>query len=118
VSNSTYAELFRDEFPERYFEMYIAEQNMVGAALGSALRGKLPFVSTFAAFLTRAFRSDSDELSFRCHSEIRRVPCGGLDRPGRSSQMGLEDLAMFRTVPDSVVLCPCDAISTERLWKR
>ena len=55
VSNSTYAEIFKEAYPERFFEMYIAEQNMVGAALGLSCRGKIPFVSTFAAFFTRAF---------------------------------------------------------------
>ena len=55
MSNSTYAEIFEDAYPEQFFEMYIAEQNMVGAGLGLATRGKIPFVSTFAAFFSRAF---------------------------------------------------------------
>lgn len=115
VSNSTNAELFRDEYPDRFFEMYIAEQNMVGAALGLSLRGKLPFVSTFAAFMTRAF----DQIRMSRHSDPNMKFAGshagvsiGEDGP---SQMGLEDIAMFRTILDGVVLYPCDAVSTERL---
>lgn len=115
VSNSTYAEFFKKSFPDRFFEMYIAEQNMVGAALGLARRGKLPFVSTFAAFLTRAF----DQIRMSQYSNAHIVFCGshagvsiGEDGP---SQMGLEDLAMFRGIRESTVLYPADAISTEKL---
>lgn len=115
VSNSTHAEDLKDERPEQFFEMFIAEQNMVGAATGLALRGKLPFVSTFAAFFTRAF----DQIRMSRHSDATIKFVGshagvsiGEDGP---SQMGLEDIAMFRSVPDSVVLYPSDAVSTERL---
>lgn len=115
VSNSTYAEIFKKEHPERFFEMYIAEQNMVGTALGFSRRGKLPFVSTFACFLTRAF----DQIRLCQYSDANIKFCGshagvsiGEDGP---SQMALEDLAMFRTLLNSVVLYPCDAISTEKL---
>ncbi len=115
VSNSTYAEIFRAGHPERFFEMFIAEQNMVGAALGLAIRGKLPFVSTFAAFMTRAF----DQIRMSRYSNANIKFCGShagvsIGEDG-SSQMGLEDLAMFRTLLDSVVLYPCDAVSTEKL---
>ncbi|TSC77313.1 MAG: transketolase [Parcubacteria group bacterium Gr01-1014_31] len=115
TSNSTFAEKMRQVYPERYVEMYIAEQNMVGAALGMARRGKIPFVSTFAAFFTRAF----DQIRMSQYSGGNIKFCGshagvsiGQDGP---SQMGLEDLAMFRTVLNSVVLYPCDAYSTEAL---
>jgi transketolase len=115
VSNSTYAEIFKDAYPQRFFEMYIAEQNMVGAALGLACRGKLPFVSTFAAFLSRAY----DQIRMSQYSDANLKFCGshagvsiGEDGP---SQMGLEDLAMMRAVLNSVVLYPCDAVSTEKL---
>jgi transketolase len=115
VSNSTRAEYFKKEHPDRFFEMFIAEQNMVGAALGLAIRGKVPFVSTFAAFLTRAF----DQIRMSQYSETNIKFVGshagvsiGQDGP---SQMGLEDIAMFRTLLDSVVLYPCDAVSAERL---
>jgi transketolase len=115
VSNSTYAEIFKEAYPQRFFEMYIAEQNMVGAALGLSRRGQLPFVSTFAAFLSRAY----DQIRMSEYSDANIKFCGshagvsiGEDGP---SQMGLEDLAMMRAVLGSVVLYPCDAVSTEKL---
>ncbi|MGD0230920.1 MAG: transketolase [Syntrophorhabdales bacterium] len=115
VNNSTYADIFKEAFPERYFEMYIAEQNMVGAAMGLYARGKLPFVSTFAAFFTRAF----DQIRMSRYSDAKITFTGshagvsiGEDGP---SQMGLEDIAMFRNITGSVVLYPADAVSTEKL---
>ena len=115
VSNSTFAEIFKEAYPERFFEMYIAEQNMVGAALGFSRRGKIPFVSTFAAFMSRAF----DQIRMSQYSEANIKFVGshagvsiGEDGP---SQMGLEDIAMFRTILDGVVLYPSDAVSTEKL---
>lgn len=115
VSNSTYSEIFRQKYPKRFFEMYIAEQNMVGAALGLSRRGKIPFVSTFAAFFSRAF----DQIRMSQYSDSNIKFCGshagvsiGEDGP---SQMGLEDIAMFRAILGSVVLYPCDAVSTEKL---
>ncbi|MFZ5453145.1 MAG: transketolase [Thermodesulfobacteriota bacterium] len=115
VSNSTMAEIFQEAFPGRFFEMYIAEQNMVGLGLGLARRGKIPFVSTFAAFLSRAF----DQVRMSQYSDPNLKFVGshagvsiGEDGP---SQMALEDLAMFRAVLQSVVLYPSDAVSTEKL---
>jgi transketolase len=115
VSNSTRAAYLKDQYPERFFEMYIAEQNMVGAALGLALRGKRPFVSSFAAFLTRA----ADQIRMNQYSEPDITYVGshagvsiGQDGP---SQMGLEDLSMFRSLLNSTVLYPCDAVSCERM---
>jgi transketolase len=115
VSNSTYAEVFEEAYPDRYFEMYIAEQNMVGTAVGLYTRGKLPFVSTFAAFLTRAF----DQIRMSQYSDANLKFCGshagvsiGEDGP---SQMGLEDIAMFRNILGGVVMYPADAVSTEKL---
>jgi transketolase len=115
VSNSTYAEIFKDTYPKKFFEMYIAEQNMVGAGLGLATRGKIPFVSTFAAFFSRTF--DQVRMSQYTGPNLKFAGSHagvsiGEDGP---SQMGLEDLAMFRAVRDSVVLYPADAVSTERL---
>jgi len=115
VSNSTFAEIFRDAHPNHFFEMYIAEQNMVGTALGLTRRGKIPFVSTFAAFLTRAF----DQIRMSQYSDANIKFCGShagvsIGEDG-SSQMGLEDIAMFRTLLHSVVLYPSDAVSTEKL---
>jgi transketolase len=115
TKNSTFSEKLLKAHPERFFEMFIAEQNMVGAATGLAARGKIPFVSTFAAFMTRAF----DQIRMAGVSRSNVKFCGshagisiGEDGP---SQMGLEDLAMFRVIPDAVVLYPSDATSTERL---
>jgi transketolase len=115
TKNSTFAETFLAAHPERYFESFIAEQNMVGVAVGLATCGKIPFVSTFAAFLTRAF--DHIRMAAISRVTIKYVGshCGvsiGEDGP---SQMGLEDLAMMRAIPHSTVLYPCDAVSTERL---
>ena len=115
VSNSTMALTFKNAHPDSFFEMYIAEQNMVGAAVGLSNRGKLPFVSTFSAFLSRAF--DQIRMSRYSDSNIKFVGSHagvsiGQDGP---SQMGLEDIALFRAILDSVVLYPCDAVSTERL---
>lgn len=114
VNNSTYADLFAQKYPERFFQCFIAEQNMVGMAAGLATQGFITFSSTFAAFLTRAY----DQLRM---SAISRLPLRivgshagvsiGQDGP---SQMGLEDIALFRTLPDSVILYPCDAVSTYR----
>jgi transketolase len=115
VSNSTYAEIFKKAYPERFFEMYIAEQNMVGAALGLSCRGKIPFVSTFAAFFTRAF--DQIRMSQYSDPNIKFVGSHagvsiGEDGP---SQMGLEDIAIFRALLNGVVLYPSDAVSTDKL---
>jgi len=117
VSNSTYAEIFKKKFPEHFFEMYIAEQNMVGMALGLSRREKIPFVSTFAAFLSRAF--DQIRMSQYSISNIKFVGSHSGVSIGEdgSSQMALEDIAMFRTLLNSVVLYPSDAVSTEKLVK-
>jgi transketolase len=115
VSNSTYSQIFKEAYPDRFFEMYIAEQNMVGTGAGLATRGKIPFVSTFAAFFTRAY----DQIRMSQYSELNLKFSGshagvsiGEDGP---SQMGLEDLAIFRAISNSVVLYPADAVSAERL---
>jgi transketolase len=115
VSNSTYSEIFREKYPERFFEMYIAEQNMVGAAIGFSCMGKIPFVSTFAAFFSRAF--DHIRMSRYSDANIKFIGSHGGVSVGEDgvSQMGLEDIAMFRTILDSVVLYPSDAVSTEKL---
>ena len=115
TKNSTYAEQFMTLHPDRYFEMFIAEQNLVGAGIGLAKRGKIPFVSTFAAFLSRAY--DQIRMSAISQANIKYTGshCGvsiGEDGP---SQMGLEDLAMFRAIPGAAVLYPSDAVSAERL---
>lgn len=115
VSNSTFSEIFEQAHPNRFFEMFIAEQNMVGAALGLSRRGKLPFVSTFAAFFSRAF--DQIRMSRYSEANIKFVGSHAGVSIGEdgASQMGLEDIAIFRTILDSVVLYPADAIATEQL---
>lgn len=115
VSNSTFSDIFGEAYPERFFEMYIAEQNMVGAALGLSRRGKIPFVSTFAAFITRAH--DQIRMSQYSDANIKFSGSHGGVSIGEdgSSQMGLEDIAMFRAMLNSVVLYPSDAVSTEKL---
>ncbi|MBN1386204.1 transketolase [Candidatus Woesearchaeota archaeon] len=115
VSNSTYSCKFKYEYPERFFEMYIAEQNMAGAALGLSLRGKIPFVSSFAAFLTRAY--DQIRMSQYSKANIKFVGSHAGVSIGEdgASQMGLEDISMFRSINGSVILYPSDSISTEKL---
>jgi transketolase len=115
VSNSTYAEIFRDAHPERFLEMYIAEQQMVAAAVGLQVLGWKPFASTFAAFLSRAY----DFVRMASISQATMALCGshagvsiGEDGP---SQMALEDLAEFRAVNSSTVLYPCDGNQTTKL---
>lgn len=119
VMNSTYEEGFAKAHPERFFQSYIAEQSMIGTALGLAVSGKLPVAATFACFLTRAF----DFLRMAGHSKPPHlVICGShagvsIGEDG-ASQMGLEDIAMMRTIADAAVLCPSDAVSTEHLTAR
>jgi transketolase len=115
VSNSTYTELFAKAYPERYFEMFIAEQQLVAAAVGLQVREWVPFASTFAAFFTRAY----DFIRMAAISQANIRLCGshagvsiGEDGP---SQMALEDLAMMRAVHGSTVLYPCDANQTAKL---
>ncbi|WP_343243110.1 transketolase [Streptomyces sp. SID12501] len=115
VSDSTRAEAFAKEYPDRFFECYIAEQQMVAAAVGLAARGWIPYASTFAAFMTRAH----DFLRMAAVSGAGLNLVGshagvaiGQDGP---SQMGLEDLAMFRALHGSTVLYPCDPHQTARL---
>jgi transketolase len=115
VGNSTYSELFEAAHPDRFFQFFIAEQQMVAGAVGMQVRGWLPFASTFAAFLTRAY----DFIRMAAVSRATLSLCGshagvsiGEDGP---SQMGLEDLGMMRSVHGSTVLYPCDGNQTAKL---
>src|SRR5438552_11894109 len=116
VKNSTFSDKFKAVAPGRFAEAYIAEQNMVGAALGMSTEGKIPFASTFACFLTRAY----DFIRMAVYSRPSHlVLCGshagvsiGEDGP---SQMALEDLAMMRALLAATVLYPSDAVSAERV---
>ena len=115
VGNSTYTETFANKFPERFFQMYIAEQQMIGAAVGMQVRGWKPFSATFAAFLSRGY----DFIRMAAVSQADLYLCGshagvsiGEDGP---SQMGLEDIASLRAVFGSTVLYPSDANQTAKL---
>jgi transketolase len=115
VSNSTFTKYFEQALPSRFIQCFIAEQSMVGIATGMNSRGAIPFVATFAAFLSRA------------HDQIRMAAIGkqplriigshsgisiGYDGP---SQMGMEDIAMMRSLPNSIVLYPSDGVSSYKL---
>lgn len=115
VKNSTFSDKFEAAHPDRFYQCFIAEQAMIGAAMGLASRGAIPFPSTFAAFLTRA----SDFIRMLAISNLNVKMAGshagvsiGEDGP---SQMALEDLSMMTAQPNITVLYPCDAVSTERL---
>uniref|UniRef100_A0A669D0P7 Transketolase n=1 Tax=Oreochromis niloticus TaxID=8128 RepID=A0A669D0P7_ORENI len=115
TKNSTFSETFKKAFPDRYIECFIAEQNMVGVAIGCASRDRtVAFASTFAAFFSRAY--DQIRMGAISQTNVNLVGshCGvsiGEDGP---SQMALEDLAMFRAIPTCTVFYPSDAVSTER----
>jgi transketolase len=113
TKNSTYSEKFMKAHPDRFFESFIAEQNMVSAAVGLGSMGKVPFASAFACFLSRAY----DQVRMAAISQANLKLCGshsgvsiGEDGP---SQMALEDLAMFRAIEGSSVIYPSDAVATE-----
>lgn len=115
VKNSTFADKFLEAHPDRYFECFIAEQNMVGVAVGLANRGKIPFLSSFAAFFCRAY--DQIRMAGISLANIKVVGSHagvsiGEDGP---SQMGLEDIAMMRAIPNCIVLYPSDPVSSEKL---
>lgn len=117
VKNSTFSQDFLKDHPRQFIECFIAEQNMVSVAVGLSRLGKKPFVSTFAAFLTRA--SDQIRMAALSHADI----CFTGSHVGVSigedgaSQMGLEDISLFGTIPESVVVQPSDAVSTAKLLK-
>lgn len=115
VKNSTFAEIFEHSFPERFVQCFIAEQTMIGLAMGLASQGIIPFVSTFGAFFTRAH----DQIRMAAISRLALRLVGshagvsiGEDGP---SQMALEDIALMRSLPNSIVLYPSDAVSTTKL---
>ena len=115
VKNSTFAEIFEEKYPERFFQCFVAEQNMISMGVGFARCQKLPFISTFACFFSRAH--DQIRMAAIGTSPLRL--CGshagvsiGQDGP---SQMGLEDIALMSALPESIVLYPSDAVSTHAL---
>ncbi len=114
TKNSTYSDKFLKAYPDRFFEGFIAEQNLVSVAAGLAARGRIPFASSFSVFLSRGF--DQVRMAGVSGSNIKL--CGshvgvsiGEDGP---SQMGLEDLALYRAIPNAVVFYPSDGVSAER----
>ncbi|XP_008248521.4 transketolase-like protein 1 [Oryctolagus cuniculus] len=114
TKNATFSEIFKKEHPERFIDCFLAEQNMVNVALGCAIRGRtIAFASTFATFLTRAF--SQLRLGATCESSICLIGshCGVTAGEDSPSQMALEDLAMFRTIPNCTIFYPSDAVSTE-----
>lgn len=118
MANSTFENKFQTLFPERFFEMYIEEQNMISASVGISKMGYIPFVSTFASFLTRGF--DQIRMAQYSNANIKIIGSHagvfiGADGP---SQMGLEDISMMRSILNSVVLCPSDALSTYTLTQK
>ena len=115
VKNSTFTEKFGKRFPERFFENFIAEQNMIGTAAGLAACGKIPFAATFACFLTRGYDFIRMAAISQANIKLMGSHAGvsiGEDGP---SQMGLEDLSMMAAQPGVVVLYPSDAVCTYRL---
>jgi transketolase len=115
VSNSTHADEFKNAYPDRFFEMFIAEQQMVASAVGLSVRGYVPFASTFAAFFSRAYdfirMAGVSQVSIRLSGSHAGCEIGA-DGP---SQMALEDIASLRAVHTSTVLYPSDAVSTAKL---
>jgi transketolase len=115
VKNSTFSEVFADAFPDHFYQGYIAEQNLVSVGVGLAAFGKVPFLDTFACFLSRAYDEVRMAAISRSNINLCGSHCGvsiGEDGP---SQMALEDIAIFRAVHSSAVFYPSDAVSAERL---
>ena len=106
MNNSTYSEIFAKNYPERYYEMFIAEQNMISVSSGLSRIGLIPFASTFAAFWSRA--ADQIRMGQYSHSNLKIMGshCGVSIGPDGSSQMAVEDIAIFRAILNSVVLYP------------
>jgi transketolase len=115
TKNSTFSDKFYKKFPERFTECFIAEQNMVGVATGFSTRGKVPFASTFACFLSRAYDQIRMAGISMANLKLAGSHVGVSIGEDGTSQMALEDLAMMRAVEGSVVLYPSDAVSAEKL---
>ncbi|MEK6957536.1 MAG: transketolase [archaeon] len=115
VSNSTHSEEVKKFGPKQFVETYIQEQNMIGVALGLSVKGFRPFASTFAAFLSRCH----DQIRMAALSSASITVCGShagvsIGEDG-ASQMGLEDIALFRALPNSAVFYPSDAVAAEKI---
>ena len=118
MSNSTFSDIFGKNYPDRHFEMFIAEQNLISVSSGLSRIGLIPFASTFAAFWSRA--ADQIRMGQYSHSNLKIMGshCGVSIGPDGSSQMAVEDIAIFRAILNSVVLYPSDAVSTDRLMPK
>ena len=115
TKNSTYSDKFNKKFPNRFVECFIAEQNMVSVATGFSTRGKIPFASTFACFLSRAYDQIRMAAISMSNVKLAGSHVGVSIGEDGTSQMALEDLAMMRAVEGSVVLYPSDAVCAEKL---
>src|SRR3989338_8900234 len=116
LGDSTKAELFGNQFPERYFMMGIAEQNMIGVSAGFSVSGKIPYASTFAVFSERAFEFtrnivSRNKLNVKLAGSHAGITTG---EDGKSAQ-AIEDIAVYRSLPNMVVLQPCDAVEAEKM---
>jgi transketolase len=114
LASSTYTKLFADKYPERFFEVGIAEGNMVGVAAGLALAGKIPFAASFACFLAGRFEQIRVSVAYnRANVKLVGTHAGvGIGEDGYS-QMGLEDVALMRSLPNLVVVQPTDGVEAE-----
>jgi len=115
MNNSTYSNSFAEKFPERYFEMFIAEQNMISVATGMSIRGNIPYVSTFASFLSRALDQIRMAQYSNTNLKIMGSHCGTSIGPDGPSQMAVEDLSFFRAIHGSQVFYPSDAVCADKL---
>ena len=116
LSDSTRSEYFAKQFPERFFSMGIAEQNMIGTAAGLAFSGKIPYASTFAVFSERAYEFirniiSRNKLNVKIAGSHAGIATG---EDGKSAQ-AIEDIAAYRALPNMIVLQPCDAVETEKI---
>src|SRR3990167_1030931 len=116
LSDSTRSEYFAKEFPDRFFSMGIAEQNMIGAAAGLAYSGKIAYASTFAVFSERAYEFTRNVVSRNKLNVRIAVSHAGIftGEDGKSAQ-AIEDIAAYRALPNMIVLQPCDAVETEKI---
>jgi len=116
LSDSTRSEYFAKQFPERFFSMGIAEQDMIGAAAGLAFSGKIPYVSTFAIFSERAYEFVRNVVSRnKLNVKIAGSHAGIFTGEDGKSAQAIEDIAIYRALPNMTVLQPCDAIEAEKI---
>lgn len=117
LGKSTMTYLFQDAFPERFFEMGIAEQNMVSTAAGLAISGKIPFVNSFAVFSTgRVYDQIRQSVCLgRVNVKIMGSSCGLSDYGDGATHQGIEDIALMRAIPNMTVLAPADGIETRKV---